>query len=143
MNLADALKKLYTKLGGTDALPQGTDTCTLVDKIADEVSGGGSSGGGALYIPIIETETETQHVFTLSGYTYNRLMEALENGKSIYATHVNMTSNATEIIPLESYRAAQGRFRCSIVFGGQAFSAPTQDEELGFAADKEDEGETS
>lgn len=78
MNLADALKKLYTKLGGTDALPQGTDTCTLVDKIADEVSGGGSSGGGVLYVNVLYDEsTDT----TSLDKTYNQIKSAVDSGQ--------------------------------------------------------------
>lgn len=74
MNLADALKKLYTKLGGTDALPKGTDTCTLVDKIADKVSGGGSSGGGVLYVNVLSDE------ITLDK-TYNQIKSAVDSGQ--------------------------------------------------------------
>lgn len=80
MNLADALKKLYTKLGGTDALPQGTDTCTLVDKIADKVSGGGSSGGGTLIVT--ETWSADGKSATLDK-TYNQIVSALNNGQVV------------------------------------------------------------
>lgn len=79
MNLADALKKLYTKLGGTDALPQGTDTCTLVDKIADKVSGGGSSGGAFL---VTETWSADGTSATLDK-TYNQIVSALNNGQVV------------------------------------------------------------
>lgn len=78
MNLADALKKLYTKLGGTDALPQGTNNCTLVDKIADEVSGGGSSGGGTLLVT--ETWSEDGKSATLDK-TYNQIKSAVDSGQ--------------------------------------------------------------
>lgn len=80
MNLAEALKKLYTKLGGTDALPQGTNTCTLVDKIADEVSGGGSSGGGVFYVNVLHDES------TSSDYldkTYNQIKSAVDSGQAV------------------------------------------------------------
>lgn len=80
MNLAGALKKLYTKLGGTDALPQGTDTCALVDKIADEVSGGGSSGGGTLLVT--ETWSANGNSATLDK-TYNQIVSALNNGQVV------------------------------------------------------------
>lgn len=141
MNLADALKKLYTKLGGTDALPQGTDTCTLVDKIADEVSGGGSSGGGgALYIPIVETETETQYVYTLSGYTYNRVMGAIENGKSIYATTYNKVNDAVEVLPLYGYSPVTEEHPCLVYVQGASdfrFTATTQDDVLTFVENRD------
>ena len=78
MNLADALKKLYTKLGGTDALPQGTNNCTLVDKIADEVSGGGSSGGGTLIVT--ETWSADGKSATLDK-TYNQIKSAVDSGQ--------------------------------------------------------------
>lgn len=80
MNLADALKKIYTKLGGTDALPQGTNTCTLVDKIADEVSGGGSSGGGTLIVT--ETRSEDGKSATLDK-TYNQIKSAADSGQVV------------------------------------------------------------
>ena len=80
MNLADALKKLYTKLGGTDALPQGTDTCTLVDKIADKVSGGGSSGGGVFYVNVLSDGSTGSSSLDK---TYNQIKSAADSGQVV------------------------------------------------------------
>lgn len=85
MNLADALKKLYTKLGGTDVLPQGTDTCTLVDKIADEVSGGGSSGGGVFYVNILYDESTDSESLDK---TYNQIKSAVNSGQVVLIKNV-------------------------------------------------------
>lgn len=111
MNLADALKKLYTKLGGTDTLPQGTDTCTLVDKIADEVSGGGSSGGGkAIYLtPTIDGDT------LRLGKTYNEIVDFAENGNTIWGVFDSIVGSGVNMILLTKYSHENNRYSASFI----------------------------
>lgn len=128
MNLADALKKLYLKLGGTDTLPQGTDTCTLVDKIADEVSGGGSSGGGTLYL----TETdEGGGVFNL-GASYNDIATAIANGSGVVvvAEEVYASSTTKRYTSLQSISVGYNEGVATsyvVAFGSREYTSETAD----------------
>lgn len=117
MNLADALKKLYTKLGGTDALPQGTNNCTLVDKIADEVSGGGSSGGGTLLVT--ETWSEDGKSATLDK-TYNQIKSAADSGQVVLLKQfgTGVMSEATKFGYLVSLNTKSDGVTVGFAIGG-------------------------
>lgn len=141
MNLADALKKLYTKLGGTDALPQGTDTCTLVDKIADEVSGGGSSGGGGvLYVDIVTYTEGSTEGKAISNATYESISLAIRSNK--YVIGVEPTSGGgmygESYIPLAGILESEDESNpmYAVNFGSNMFISTTSDGELKKSGDK-------
>lgn len=114
MNLADALKKLYTKLGGTDALPQGTNNCTLVDKIADEVSGGGSSGGGVFYVNVLSGDEITLDK------TYNQIKSAADSGQVVLLKQfgTGVMSEATKFGYLVSLNTKSDGVTVGFAIGG-------------------------
>lgn len=114
MNLADALNKLYTKLGGTDVLPQGTNTCTLVDKIADEVSGGGSSGGGVFYVNVLSGDEITLDK------TYNQIKSAADSGQVVLLKQfgTGVMSEATKFGYLVSLNTKSDGVTVGFAIGG-------------------------
>lgn len=138
MNLADALKKLYLKLGGTDTLPQGTNTCTLVDKIADEVSGGGSSGGGVLYVHIhTYTEGSTEGK-AISNATFESISLAVRSGKYVIGVEIEGTMGGQSFTPMAQMWANEDESapRYAVVFGVDMFTSTTPDGELRTSGDK-------
>lgn len=144
MNLADALKKLYTKLGGTDALPKGTDTCTLVDKIADKVSGGGgASGGKAIYLTV-SVSGETAHL----GKTYGEIAGLVEEGNNIWVLFPTgaLVEGFTFIVPLAGYGHGSNNYYASVLNPinniAISFSSSSQTQELVWK-NSDDDGETS
>lgn len=141
MNLADALKKLYTKLGGTDALPQGTDTCTLVDKIADKVSGGGSSGGGGvLYVGIgayTEGSTEGKSIFDA---TFETIALAVKSNKYVIGIESKNegTMHGQSFTPMAQILVDEDESNpmYAVVFGADMFTSTTPDGELKTSGNK-------
>ena len=80
----EALKKLYTKLGGDDDVTAINTSSEMIDKLADvvESSGGGSSsGGGGTVIPLdTYNYGGARPYWTLSdGWTYESIREMVLN----------------------------------------------------------------
>lgn len=67
--IAEALKKLYAKLGGTDNVADVPTVAEMIDKVT-EVAGTGSGGGGGGYDIVVEINTAGISP-DLSAYTVN------------------------------------------------------------------------
>lgn len=127
--VATALEEIYYRLGGAGTVPSGTDVATLTWAISELVGEGGSSGG-AWYIPIIVNETETQYIYSLGGYTYNHIADAVSNGKSVYATLYSEEHGGTSVFVLFGYAPVKDKTPCVVMFHGDTnfrFTATTND----------------
>lgn len=79
--IAEALKKLYAKLGGTDNVADVPTVAEMIDKVT-EVAGGGGGGGGSDTIIVTETDG------TLD-ITPNQMKAALAEGKRVVMYYEN------------------------------------------------------
>lgn len=82
LTIADSLKGLYAKLGGTPADVEDTSTVTEMIQEITEVagSGGGSGGGGAFVVNITAADGET----TIDK-SYAEILSAHQAGSIIFA----------------------------------------------------------
>lgn len=84
MALLKSLKKVLTELGGTPA-PRDL-TAKTIDKIADNVSGGGGAAG--LVVNLIETQSDYSITFTCDK-TWKEIFDVFKTGGSVVMFYEN------------------------------------------------------
>ena len=110
----EALKKLYTKLGGDDDVTAINTSSEMIDKLADvvESSGGGSSsGGGGTVIPLdTYNYGGARPYWTLSdGWTYESIREMVLNNNLDILIRVPSSSqpNNFYVLRFDEIKSAQ------------------------------------